>query len=850
MSVSHNHSSPYYSSPSWGVWAFQDVFDIRFFEYYAQRQARAVMEAEAHLVPVRMGATVVKFDKTHRHSFGPQSPSVDGTPAGYPQSDADHDMTIARFDEITATGTKPLAIMANFALHPEFLDGNDLITGDYIAPLERFVGRETGATLIFSQGSVGTAEPERSTYHSIHERLEFTHREYAQAEYGARLMADAVIGGWNDVAAETPETAGRFVPFGDAFGVKVFDRFFPGPLSHPLPTVSNCRTDTALAGNPQAPILGLPDCTGPGNVLPVDPGVRTDTLEAAGVPVPENYSAVSYTGLEEDIGVHLQAVKMGDLLVTVCSCEQWKDQSYNIKSRTERSFPIAEWLGFDWSDGYSYNSGSFTESYGACTQGGDGKWTCPRHPSVKINDFDFQRMKAQISNDAKGWNEADYVLWAESEPTELDDIKGNFTHGGLPEGQRYGLTMAMAMSNDYNGYLASYREYQRGDHYRKALTGWGPHSQDYMATRLKDAAGWLNGGAAVPAEPLDAKEIADQAHNDARAAALGTIGATTLAAFEAALPADGGPARIVKEPDPIEHFGAAFFSWVGGSNYTDSPVVRVERKRTDGSWEQAADMSGEVPLTLKFPTLPDAPAVLTGGYEYEWTATFEAFASRQTSAWDPTTHAPLPPKDIVDDTKPGTYRFVVNGVRRGGMDACPDTFGIAPIPRCENYQFTSREFSVGSWSGITVPTITAEGDGSVSFTVGPASSVTSPIGPVTIGPIDYPDSYAGGARFIAHNRRVTRDPAFPNDPNLFEWYCDECSFRPWADTGTVATAFVTIDPIGDGPSVTVPATLGGDGRYHTAAGVLSSGQQAYVDAQGIIDNNGEYNGARSATVDG
>ena len=40
------------------------------------------------------------------------------------------------------------------------------------------------------------------------------------------------------------------------------------------------------------------------------------------------------------------------------------------------------------------------------------------------------------------------------------------------------------MANDYNGYIATYREYQRGDHYRKALTAWGPHSSDYMATRL------------------------------------------------------------------------------------------------------------------------------------------------------------------------------------------------------------------------------------------------------------------------------------------------------------------------------------------------------------------------------
>ena len=50
------------------------------------------------------------------------------------------------------------------------------------------------------------------------------------------------------------------------------------------------------------------------------------------------------------------------------------------------------------------------------------------------------------------------------------------------------------MANDYNGYIATYREYQRGDHYRKALTAWGPHSSDYLASRLVAMGGHLNGG--------------------------------------------------------------------------------------------------------------------------------------------------------------------------------------------------------------------------------------------------------------------------------------------------------------------------------------------------------------------
>src|SRR3954452_17686225 len=96
LAVTHDHSSPLYSSASWGVWAFQDVIDVRFFNYYAKRIAIAVERAAAHMRPVRVGAKVVRFDKTHRHSFGPAI-ADDGTPAGYPNSDADHALTIVRY---------------------------------------------------------------------------------------------------------------------------------------------------------------------------------------------------------------------------------------------------------------------------------------------------------------------------------------------------------------------------------------------------------------------------------------------------------------------------------------------------------------------------------------------------------------------------------------------------------------------------------------------------------------------------------------------------------------------------------------------------------------------------------
>jgi len=251
MNVTHDHSSPYYSSTSWGVWAFQDVYDVRFFDYYAKQMAAAVEQAAANLKPVRIGASVSTFDKTQRHSFGPAL-ADDGTPAGYPHSDADHDLSVVRFDDVSDPAQpKSLATLVNYSLHPEFLEGNDLISADYVAPLQRMVDRGTGGLTIYTQNAVGTAEPERSTYHSMHERLEFSHRNYAQAEYGARLMTDAILDTWRDVEQGTPERPDRFVPFDDSVDVAMEDRWFPGPLSHPYPGVSNCRADKADLCLPQ-----------------------------------------------------------------------------------------------------------------------------------------------------------------------------------------------------------------------------------------------------------------------------------------------------------------------------------------------------------------------------------------------------------------------------------------------------------------------------------------------------------------------------------------------------------------------------------------------------------------------
>ncbi|HWH45067.1 MAG TPA: hypothetical protein VNT32_10080 [Thermoleophilaceae bacterium] len=828
MAVSHNHSSPYYSSISWGVWAFQDVFDIRFYDYYARRMAEAVEEAASKLVPVRVGAAVTEFDLTHRHSYG-GAVADDGTPAGYPQSDADHDLTVIRFDDVSdPANPKPLANLVNFALHPEFLDGNDLISADYLGPLERMADRETGAMTIFTQGAVGTAEPERSTYHSPHQRLEFSHFDYRQAEYGARLMADAISSTSTEIADGSRAGEPGHVPFFTDEPVRMQDRWYPGPFSHPYPGVSNCRTDAALGGTPGVPIVGLPDCQRPPGgprQFGIDPGIDTDDLQDAGVPVPENYGAPSYTGLQEDVNVHLQAFRIGEILFTVCSCEQWKDQSENIETRTDTERGN-EYLGYDWFEHCTQNGDG---TYGTGPRGyGTGTWTCPRPGGgtlTGLSDQKVQRMHAQVVNPANGWNDLENAASAESEPTDLRRIKGNFTHDDDRRSARLGyeLTVPIGMANDYNGYIASYREYQRGDHYRKALTGWGPHSMDYLATRLVTIGRQLKDRRhPLPKDQrqelaLMPKVAADLAHNDARATMLGEGGAGLMRAYEALLP-DDAEARALEQPADVERFSAAFFTWAGGSNFTDSPGVRVERLTADG-WREYADMSGELPVTLEFPQGEDVPSYLTGSHEWRWTAHFEAFANGfDTGRGDLATPA-------------GIYRFSVDGEQRRGGRAVP-------------YSLTSESFAVSPWDGITVEDLAAAPDGTVSFVTGPRTERTGRNlnggqAAGAVGPIDYPDSYDSPARFIG-----VAWAARPG-PQGLEWYCDTCTWRHWLDAGEAQEATFTFTDAG-GAEREVAASLV-DGRW-TSTEPLGAGETARVEAGAVRDRFGNLNGDESPSA--
>ncbi|HZQ26957.1 MAG TPA: neutral/alkaline non-lysosomal ceramidase N-terminal domain-containing protein [Acidimicrobiales bacterium] len=798
-SATHDHSSPYNVTPAIGVQLFQDAFDLRMFEYEARQAAAAINEAAAHMVPVRMGATRVHHEAFKGNIVGPDL-ADDGTPAGYPNHFGDFDLTVMRFDDITdAAAPKPLATWVNWGQHPESLDSYNLMSADYLSALQRDVDRATGSTMVFSQGDVGSSEgPYDGTFRSADgqthtpEQLpdgvyrEWAHMGFAQMERGAYELAQDVVKGWQQIGSGDP---GVVVPYTADFPVGVIENWVPGPVSHPYPSVSNCRSQTTLDGNPGAP--GAPDCERGGFAQPDAP--IYESMKAAGIPVPDHYAPPSFMSVEENNRIHLQAVRLGQVLLASCSCEAQVDLILNLKSRTDQ-MQHNEWDGYPWDTFCDQVDATTYKCENPQNHGED-----PKDRSLTISKAAFDHMKAQIHNDAAGWDDPSNAVQANSEPTDPAQIKGNFTKQELQDVcalahttcKGFALPVGLGHTGDYNGYTVSYREYMSRDSYRKSLTTYGPHTADYMVTRLVKMAAALDGGPAITAEPLDTYAQADEQREQATAAALGRASSAAYEQWLATLPDDVGPAGAVTQPANIKRFDAATFTWVGGSNAIDNPLVTVERQQPDGSWAAFADQSGEVQTFLRFPNgVTSVADDRTGRQQWTWTANFEAFDPFPTGA----------ARQVAD----GTYRFAVKGnIHQGG--------------KVNDYQLTSQPFTVSPWDGIAVTGLRAEPGGAVSFQ---ASAV-------------YPRTYLS-----------TAAPNFIHDDGRTD-VCKECSFRPWASSSPIASAVVTVVRA-DGTRQQVDAALV-DGRWVAPAN-LGAGDSAFVAAGAVRDQWGEINGESSSTV--
>ncbi|MFP5308007.1 MAG: hypothetical protein ACLGIR_00320 [Actinomycetes bacterium] len=810
--ASHNHSSPYYATAAAGVWLFQDVIDLRMFEYQARRMAQAILEAEASMVPVRVGGTKVTHD-VYKGNIMRQQRADDGSPTGYPSDHGDLDLSVLRFDALDgAGGWTPLATWMTWGQHPESLDSHDLVTADFLAPLERMVERDTGAPLLFSQGDVGSAEGPYDGWNRG--RLEdgtlvaWAHIGHAHTERGARLLADSVVEGFEEIGRGE-----GLVPWDLDADVDAVDGWIAGPLSHPYPAVSNCNTRTTAQGNPGAPVVGLPDCGRAG--FPMTGNPVYDNLAAHGI-VPATYDAPSFMAVEENARIRLQAVRIGDVLLASCACEAQVDLIENVESRTNRIVGD-QYDGFDWA----------TDEETTCEQQADTSWRCVytserarASRTWTFSDAAHRRWQAQVHNPADGWDDLTNLPFANGEPADPARIKGNFSSEELDERTGYGMVVGIGHAGDYNGYTVSYREFVAYDHYRKALTAYGPHTADWMSTWLvrmardmnDDGYSWQEAYAALDRDPTAvAREAADEARQEALAVALGNAAGAAYDAYEAALADDVGPARAIGLSDTaVERFDAVEFSWIGGSNAVDNPLVRVERLADDDAWVPFADMTGEVQTMVDLPNgVQGIAATWTGTQQWRWTANFEAYTAG--------------PDPRLPSTPAGTYRFVVDGhIRQDGAT--------------EPYALTSEPFTVAPWRGIVPP------DGPEAFAQGEGADLLLTVPDVVV----YPRSYGSTFPFVADDGKGQVDA---DGTYLDERVCETCTFRPWAPFGRVASVTVEVRPVGGlGPARQVEAERVGPSTWRVRGAALGPSATVRVPVGGIVDTGGNTNGTAGCPV--
>src|SRR3546814_19331083 len=86
------------------------------------------------------------------------------------------------------------------------------------------------------------------------------------------------------------------------------------------------------------------------------------------------------------------------------------------------------------------------------------------------------------------------------------------------------------------------------DSYRKALTSYGPHTADYMVTRLVRMAAAMKGGAELAPEPLDVLADVDELRQHTESMVVGAASGPAYDDWNTGMPNEAGTPAPVANP--------------------------------------------------------------------------------------------------------------------------------------------------------------------------------------------------------------------------------------------------------------------------------------------------------------
>ena len=238
IAATHTHSStgPIWPTDSTGYAALGgDAFDARIFELTAQGIAQAIVLANSHRVPARVGIGKANITNASRNrNFEPfkQNDDVPKDEEGAEKASIDPQMTVIRVDEPDG---RPIGVWSNFAIHnTSFGDENLLFSGDNAAFTERIVEqkirrrarrrgirarRASSVVDVWTNANEGDISPDGGTDKVGEESLEYGGNSFTEANMAGVKVARGMLRAWRRAGkAMTPD-----VPVDSRLGYVAFD---------------------------------------------------------------------------------------------------------------------------------------------------------------------------------------------------------------------------------------------------------------------------------------------------------------------------------------------------------------------------------------------------------------------------------------------------------------------------------------------------------------------------------------------------------------------------------------------------------------------------------------------------